>query len=186
MARVSLPEIDLPQVRVPEVRLRDVRLPDVHLPDLHLPDLHLADRLADLRLPELRLPDLELTSEAPFVRQRKRSNPIWVAVKFVLGLGLGFLVGCMIAALLAPSAGEDTRQALRDRVPGGTPKLPDERAANSGAVTRGMSVATAEPVSIGGRIEAAKAAMATERREHENALFARFRRAIVTGRASEV
>jgi hypothetical protein len=182
MARVSLPEIDLPQVRVPEVRLRDVRLPDVHLPDVHLPDV----RLPDWRLPEVRLPDLELTSQAPFVRQRKRTNPVWVAVKFVLGLGLGFLVGCMIAALLAPSAGEDTRQAIKDRMPGGTPKLPDERAANSGAVTRGMHVAAAEPVSIGGRIEAAKAAMAIEQREHENALFARFRRAIATGRASEV
>src|SRR5688500_10210229 len=116
MARMSLPEIDLPQVRVPELRLRDVRLPDVHLPDVHLPDLHLSDvRLPDWRLPEMRLPDLELTSQAPFVRQRKRASPLWVAVKFVLGLGLGFLVGCMIAALLAPSAGEDTRQALRDR-----------------------------------------------------------------------
>jgi hypothetical protein len=185
MARVSLPEIDLSRMRMPDVHLRDVRLPDLRMPDVHLPDVHLPDvRLPDLRMPDLRMPDLELTSEAPFVRQRKRSNPVWVAFKFVLGLGLGFLVGCMIAALLAPSAGEDTRQAIRDRVPGGTPRLPDERATNSGAVTRGMHVSTV--TSMGSRLEAAKAAMTTERREHENALFARFRRAIATGRPSEV
>jgi hypothetical protein len=168
MARVKLPEIEMPEVRLPDLRLRDVRLPD-------------------LRLPDVRMPDLELMSQAPFIRQRRRSNPIWVGVKFVLGLGLGFFVGCLVAALIAPSAGEDTRQAIRDRLPGGTPKLPDPATSSSGAVTRGMRVSAVDAGGgLSGRLEAAREAMATEQRETENALFTRFRRAITTGRASEV
>ena len=135
-------------------------------------------------MPKLELPDLELINEAPFIRQRRRANPIWLGFKFVVGLGLGFFAGCLIAALLAPSAGEDTRQAIRDRLPGGTPKLPEPSATSSGAVTRGMRVSTVG--SVGSRLETAKEAMATEKRETENAMFARFRRALATGRASEL
>ena len=139
-------------------------------------------------MPKVELPDLEFINEAPFIRQRRRANPIWVGFKFVVGLGLGFFAGCLIAALLAPSAGEDIRQAIRDRLPGGTPPLPDESATKSGAVTRGMRVSAGEASNggIGRRFEAAKEAMATERRETENALFARFRRALATGRSSEL
>jgi hypothetical protein len=128
--------------------------------------------------------EFELIAEPPFIRQRRRSHPVWVGFKFVVGLGLGFFAGCLLAALLAPSAGEDTRQAIRDRLPGGTPKLPDPAASSSGSVTRGMHVSTVG--SVGGRLEAAKEAMATERRETENAMFVRFRRALATGRSSEL
>lgn len=115
---------------------------------------------------------------------------IWIGFKFVAGLGLGFSAGCMIAALLAPAAGEDVRQGIKDRLPGGSPRLPDESVTNSGSVTRGKSAVTASnpPTGNGGpsrRLEAAKEAMTIERREHENAMFARFRRALATGRASD-
>jgi hypothetical protein len=130
------------------------------------------------------MPEFELINEAPFIRQRRRSNPIWIGFKFVAGLGLGFFAGCLIAALLAPAAGEDARQAIRDRLPGGTPKLPDPAATNAGAVTRGMRVSTVG--SVGSRLDAAKEAMATEQRETANAMFARFRRALATGRSSEL
>lgn len=116
---------------------------------------------------------------------------IWIGFKFVAGLGLGFTAGCMIAALLAPAAGEDVRQGIKDRLPGGSPRLPDESVTNSGSVTRAKSPVTAPnaPSGNGGlssRLEAAKEAMKVERREHESAMFARFRRALATGRASEV
>ena len=139
-------------------------------------------------MPKVELPDLEFINEAPFVRKRRRANPLWVGLKFVVGLGLGFFAGSLIAALLAPWAGEDTRQAIRDRLPGGTPKLPEQGAASSGSVTRGLPVSAtgAGNGGLGSRLDAAKEAMATEKRETENAMFARFRRAITTGRASEL
>src|SRR5688572_14794442 len=109
-------------------------------------------------MPKIELPDLEFINEAPFVRQRRRASPIWVGLKFVVGLGLGFFAGCLIAALLAPSAGEDTRQSIRDRLPGGTPKLPDPAASNSGAVTRGMRVSSGggSGGGLSSRLESAK------------------------------
>ena len=47
-------------------------------------------------------------------RRRRRPNPIVQALKFVGGVGLGLIVGCLAAALLAPAAGEDTRRRLRE------------------------------------------------------------------------
>jgi hypothetical protein len=38
---------------------------------------------------------------------------LWSALKLTLGVGTGLAVGCLIAALLAPAAGEDTRRELR-------------------------------------------------------------------------
>jgi gas vesicle protein len=111
-------------------------------------------------------------------------------LKFALGLGLGLAVGCLVAALLAPAAGEDVRQMLRERLRGGQPRLPDEAVTNSGQVTRGTRVSSASNVGTVGnlraRFEAAQVAMEQERREHENELWVRFRRALQTGRASEV
>jgi gas vesicle protein len=193
---LKVPEVRLPDVRVPEVRLRDVQLPEVRLRDVQLPQVRLPDvqvpelRVPSLELAGLRTPELELGGRAPFVR-RRRSNPVWTGLKFALGLGLGLAVGCLVAALLAPAAGEDIRQMLRERVRGrGQLPLPDEAVTNSGAVTRGTRVSTASntgPVGeLRSRVEAAQAAMEQERRTRENELWVRFRRAVQTGRSSEV
>jgi hypothetical protein len=139
--RFRMPELHLPEVRVPEVHLRDVKLPDVKLPDVKIPELHLPEvkipqvslpsrvdipefhvpsvHLAGFRTPDLHTPELELRLRDGLRVRRKRSNPIWLAFKFVLGAGLGLGVGCLIAALLAPSAGEDTRNKLRGMLPTG-------------------------------------------------------------------
>jgi hypothetical protein len=198
--RVPVPEVRLPEVQLPEVRLRDVHLPEVRLPDVQLPDVRLPQvhlpSVPEVRLPSVELagrrtPELDLGGRAPFVH-RRRSNPLWVALKFALGLSIGLAVGCLVAALLAPSAGDDTRRMLRQRVPGGggPAPLPDEARTSSGAITRGTPVSSAAnsgPVGdLRARFEAAKAAMAQDRQAHENELWVRFRRALQTGRASEV
>src|SRR5262245_31477722 len=194
--KVRLPE--LPEVRLRDGRLPDVRVPEVRLPDVQLPDVRLRDvplpEVPELRVPSialagLRTPELDVSGRAPFVRPR-RSNPIWTGLKFALGLALGLAVGCLVAALLAPAAGEDVRQMLRQRVGGGGPPLADPAWSGSGAITRGTRVPAVANVGAVGelraRFEAAKAAMAQERQAHENALWARFRRSLQTGRVSDV
>jgi len=196
--RVPVPEVRLPDVQLPEIRLRDVRLPEVRLPEVHLPDVRLPEvplpqvpevRVPSLALAGLRTPELDIGGAAPFVR-RRRSSPLWTGLKFLVGLSLGLAVGCLIAAMLAPAAGEDTRQMLSQRVRGrGQPRLPDEAVTSSGAVTRGRRVSSAANVGLlddlRARFEAAKAALEQERRARESELWARFRRALQTGRASE-
>jgi gas vesicle protein len=49
---------------------------------------------------------------------RGRPHPLVQALKFTLGLGAGLIVGSMIAVLLAPAAGEDTRRRLLELVQG--------------------------------------------------------------------
>ncbi|TAK25280.1 MAG: hypothetical protein EPO26_02585 [Chloroflexota bacterium] len=48
----------------------------------------------------------------------KRRHPLVSAFLFLTGLGMGFMAGCVLAALLAPSAGEDFRVAARRAVAG--------------------------------------------------------------------
>jgi hypothetical protein len=103
------------KVQLPDVRLPDVRLPDVRLPEFDVPSM----QVAGIRTPELEIRGLNV--------RRKRASPIWLGLKFVAGVGLGLMFGCVIAALLAPAAGEDTRNNLRGLVPKpgeGQPKLP--------------------------------------------------------------
>lgn len=128
---VKLPDVRLPDVRLPEVRLPEVRVPDLHLPEVRLPQVSLPSRVdipefhlpsvqfAGYRTPDLRTPELEVLLRDGLKVRRKRSNPIWLAFKFVLGAGLGLGVGCLIAALLAPSAGEDTRNKIKGMLPTG-------------------------------------------------------------------
>ena len=128
---VKIPDVRLPDVRLPEVRLPDVRLPEVHLPsridipELHVPSLSVGGgrvagfNLPEIRTPDLRTPELEILARNGLVVRRKRANPIWLGLKFIAGAGLGVAVGCLIAALLAPAAGEDTRNKLVGMLPTG-------------------------------------------------------------------
>jgi hypothetical protein len=213
--KVRLPEVQLPEVRlsdvrvpVPEVRLHDVQLPDLRLPEVRLPEVQLP-HVPEVRLPEVQLPhmpavrlpsvdvagwrtpELDVGGQPPYLR-RRGTSPLWTGLKFALGLSLGLAVGCLIAALLAPSAGDDTRRMLGRRLRGGgdQPPLPDEAQSSSGAITRGRRVSTVAHTGAVGelrsRFDAAKAALEQEKQSYENELWVRFRRALQTGRASEV
>ena len=84
----------------------------------------------ELEVGPLRTPALSIAARPPRVTVRRRGNPVLQLLKFALGLLFGLIVGCVIAALLAPAAGEDTRQRLMDstkRTP--TPPGPDPESA---------------------------------------------------------
>ena len=51
------------------------------------------------------------------IQRRHRANPIVPALKFVIGAAIGLVLGCLMAALLVPAAGEDTRRKLRTMLP---------------------------------------------------------------------
>lgn len=184
---VRIPEVRLPEMHLPEVRLPDVRLPDVHLPEVHIPsrvdipELHVPSlsvgggRLAgfnvpELRTPDLRTPELEILARNGLMIRRKRANPIWTGLKFVAGAGLGLAVGCLLAALLAPAAGEDTRNKLMGMLPSG---------GSGGAEPKPSSNSTESK----GRIQTALEAARRQRELKERELMAEFETAKRTGTA---
>jgi gas vesicle protein len=88
-----------------------------------------------------------LSTQPPFVR-RRRANPIVQALKFVVGVGAGLVVGCLLAALLAPRAGEDTRRKLRELLQGGD----GEASPESGGTAASGAASSTRPIA-GGAVE---------------------------------
>lgn len=50
----------------------------------------------------------------------------WAVLKFVLGVGAGLTVGAIVAAMLAPAAGEETRRKARELIERGPEALGDD------------------------------------------------------------
>ncbi|HZQ99725.1 MAG TPA: hypothetical protein VFC93_13020 [Chloroflexota bacterium] len=103
------------QVELPEVSLpRRIELPELSLPRrIELPRVSVPRQIA---LPELSVPR-RVDVPVPEIRRGQRTSPVVVGLKFVVGLSFGLFMGALVAALLAPAAGEDTRNKLKSMVP---------------------------------------------------------------------
>lgn len=149
-------------------RRRRLQLPEVSLPNrIDLPDVSLPRQI---ELPRLSVPR-RVDVPVPEIRRDRRASPIVVVLKFALGLSLGLFVGVLAAALLAPAAGEDTRNKLESLLPRRGP-------GGSGAGASGSPLDTLK-ARFRRAIEEAKQTRATRERE----LMAEFEVAKRTGSA---
>lgn len=215
---VRTPEVRLPHVRTPEVQIPAARLPDVPWPDVRLPayeGLSMPDLAAlraampsraDVRLPSIHLPevdftripgtsirpsDYELIGRPPFVR--RRTHPVLRAVKFVLGIGVGLAFGVIVAALLAPAPGDETRRRLRDMLPGTSNEADGAESVTAALPATGVAPARGpsepEPSDLLGRlkwrVKLASEEAARERDIRRQQLIDRFHTAQRTGSVPE-
>jgi hypothetical protein len=197
---VQIRSIEIPSVEIGGGRLPHIRTPELHTPEIRTPEIEIPSidigggrlpqiRTPELRTPQLTIPQLDLSTAAPFVRVR-RKNPVVQVLKFVVGAGLGLAVGVVIAAMLTPYAGEDTRRKLRDLAKGGPKALMsggDQGATQSfpigtGEVQEGIAGLLSNPK---GRFELAKEEAQKAREAKERELQAEFQTAKRTGSAPD-
>jgi gas vesicle protein len=181
------PEVELPRVEIPRVEIPRVEIPRIEVPRIEVPSVALGGlRLPQIETPTIQTPrlDFELMAQPPFVR-RRRTSPILRALMFVVGIGLGLAVGGLIAALLAPATGEETRRRLRELVgglaPAGGSRGGDETStlpAATGAVRDGVAGLISNPK---GRFQVALEEARKEREAKERELRAEFETAKRTG-----
>lgn len=176
--RARMPEVSVPAGRLPHVKVPSVKLPELRLPEVSLPQVQIPSRvdIPSLHVAGLRTPDLEILARNGLRIRRRRANPLWLGLKFLVGALLGVAVGCVVAALLAPAAGEDTRNRLTGMLPKPGETEPETRE------TRVLPAlgANGNPK---GRLRLAVDAFKRQRELKERELMAEFERAKRTGEA---
>ena len=172
--------------RLPAVQIRSIEIPSVEIGGGRLPHI----RTPELHTPELTIPQIDLSSAAPFVRVR-RKNPLVQALKFVVGAGVGLAVGVVVAAMLTPYAGDDTRRKLRDLAKSGSKSLiggdgdhgeTQSFPIGTGEVREGIAGLLSNP---NGRFQLAKEEAQKARQAKERELQAEFQTAKRTGSAPD-
>lgn len=200
LPQVQVPSFEIPSVDLGGGRLPHIRTPAIHTPELRTPEIEIPSvdlgggRLPHIRTPEIRtphftIPQIELSTRPPFVQPRRR-NPIVQTLKFVLGAGVGLLLGCVAAALLTPNAGDDTRRKLRELVQtgpraliaGGETSATQRFPIGTGEVRAGAAGLLSNPK---GRFQVAKEEAAKARQAKEQQLQAEFEVAQRTGRTPD-